>query len=228
MTQETIIDTRDLWKIYKEGPWGVEALKGVNLKIKKGDSVAVVGVSGSGKSTLLHILGTLDRPTRGEVYFCGENVFRRTEPGLATFRNYEIGFVFQFHYLLPEFTALENVMMPALIRGIKRGEAKELAEGLLVRLGLGGRLHHTPSELSGGEQQGVAVGRAAVLKPKVFLADEPTGNLDSETSRGVLDLLIELNLEYGTSLIMVTHDEALASRLDRRIRLSDGRIIHEN
>lgn len=206
----------------------VEALRGIDLDIAEKETLAVVGVSGSGKSTLLHLLGTLERPSEGEVYFEEENVFEKSDSELSEFRNTEIGFVFQFHYLLAEFTALENVMMPALINGMQREEAEDLARELLIKVGLKERLEHRPGELSGGEQQRVAIARAVVMKPKVILADEPTGNLDMETGAHVLDLFMMLNNEYGISSVLVTHNMEIASRLNRRIRLSDGKIVDAN
>lgn len=206
----------------------VEALRGIDLDILGEDTLAVTGVSGSGKSTLLHILGTLERPTEGEVYFGEENVFEKTDNELSKFRNTEIGFVFQSHYLLPDFTALENVMMPGLLNGLDSMVAKDMAMDVLTKVGLGSRLEHRPGELSGGEQQRVAIARAMVLKPKVILADEPTGDLDMETGAAILDLFIMLNNEYGITSILVTHNKEIAGRLNRRIRLSDGKIVDEN
>ncbi|MBF8302910.1 MAG: Lipoprotein-releasing system ATP-binding protein LolD [Candidatus Dadabacteria bacterium] len=223
-----IIKTRGLTKVFETDGSRVTAIKGINLVINKGEAVGIVGVSGSGKSTLLHIVGTLERPSDGEVLYQGENVFMRDDDELALFRNREIGFVFQFHYLLPEFSALENVMMPLLIQGIQPNEAREIAAIILKRVGLGERLRHRPGELSGGEQQRVAIARAVVLKPRVILADEPTGNLDLETGNSVLDLFLELNVEGGITLALVTHNPAVAMRLGRRIRLSDGKIVDEN
>lgn len=206
----------------------VEALRGIDLDIADKETLAVVGVSGSGKSTLLHLLGTLERPTEGEVFFADENVFEKSDSELSVFRNTEIGFVFQFHYLLAEFTALENVMMPALINGVETEEAEALARDLLTKVGLKERLEHRPGELSGGEQQRVAIARAVVMKPKVILADEPTGNLDMETGAHVLDLFMMLNNEYGISSVLVTHNLEIANRLNRRIKLSDGKIVEAN
>jgi len=223
-----IIKARGLTKVFETDGSRVTAIKGINLVINKGEAVGIVGVSGSGKSTLLHIVGTLERPSDGEVLYQGENVFMRDDDELALFRNREIGFVFQFHYLLSEFSALENVMMPLLIQGIQPNEAREIAAIILKRVGLGARLRHRPGELSGGEQQRVAIARALVLKPQVILADEPTGNLDLETGNSVLDLFLELNVEGGITLAMVTHNPAVAMRLGRRIRLSDGKIVDEN
>ena len=206
----------------------VEALKGIDLDIQSEETLAVIGVSGSGKSTLLHILGTLERPTEGGVYFGDEDVFDKNDSELSRFRNTEIGFVFQFHYLLPEFTALENVMMPCLINGIDSQAAKDMAADVLEKVGLGQRLEHRPGELSGGEQQRVAIARAVVLKPKVILADEPTGNLDMDTGASILELFMMLNSEYGITLVLVTHNQVIAGRLNRRIRLSDGNIVDAN
>ena len=206
----------------------VEALRGIDLDILSGETLAVVGVSGSGKSTLLHIIGTLERPTEGKVYYGDANVFEQNDGELASFRNREIGFVFQFHYLLPEFSALENVMMPCLINGMDSGKAKEMAADVLTKVGLDQRFEHRPGELSGGEQQRVAIARAVVLKPKVILADEPTGNLDLDTGALILDLFLKLNGEYGITSVLVTHNQENARRMNRRIRLSDGNIVDAN
>ncbi len=222
------IRVRDLWKVFETRGGKVEALKGIEIDIPGGETLAIVGVSGSGKSTLLHILGTLERPSDGQVHYGETDVFRQNETELAAFRNREIGFVFQFHYLLPEFSALENVMMPCLINGITMEQAKDMALQVLKRVGLEHRLEHRPGELSGGEQQRVAIARAVVLKPKVILADEPTGNLDLDTGASILDLFLMLNDEYGISSVMVTHNMDIAKRLQRRIRLSDGKIVDAN
>lgn len=222
------IEINGLWKVFETVGGRVEALKGIDLNISDGETLAVVGVSGSGKSTLLHILGTLERPSEGKVAYGGENIFKRSDREIAAFRNNEIGFVFQFHYLLPEFSALENVMMPCLIKGIDTEQAKEMAAEILVKVGLAERLEHRPGELSGGEQQRVAIARAVVLKPKVILADEPTGNLDKDTGDSILDLFLMLNREYGITSVLVTHNMEIASRLNRRIRLSDGSIVDVN
>lgn len=222
------IRVRDLWKVFETKGGKVEALKGIEIDIPGGETLAIVGVSGSGKSTLLHILGTLERPSDGQVHYGETDVFRQNETELAAFRNREIGFVFQFHYLLPEFSALENVMMPCLINGIAMEQAKDMALQVLKRVGLDHRLEHRPGELSGGEQQRVAIARAVVLKPKVILADEPTGNLDLDTGASILDLFLMLNDEYGISSVMVTHNMDIAKRLQRRIRLSDGKIVDAN
>jgi len=222
------IRVRGLWKVFETKGGKVEALKGIDIDIPGAETLAVVGVSGSGKSTLLHILGTLERPSEGQVHYGETDVFRQNETELAAFRNREIGFVFQFHYLLPEFSALENVMMPCLINGLGMEQAKDMAVQVLKRVGLDHRLEHRPGELSGGEQQRVAIARAVVLKPKVILADEPTGNLDLDTGASILDLFLMLNDEYGISSVIVTHNMDIAKRLQRRIRLSDGKIVDAN
>jgi len=203
----------------------VEVIKGLDLNVHAGETLAVVGASGVGKSTLLHILGTLERPTQGSVIWEGEDIFALDERRLAAFRNRKIGFVFQFHYLLPEFDALENVMMPALIARVPKSQAKEDAEAILVRVGLKHRLRHRVSTLSGGEQQRVAVARALVLKPEVLLADEPTGNLDPNSGAQVQELLLDLNREQGLTSVIVTHNLDLAQALTRQITLVDGKAM---
>ncbi len=215
-----------LHKTFQKDGVKIEALKDVSLQIAAGESLAVVGVSGSGKSTLIHILGTLDRPTLGTVHFDDEDVFSWPEQRLAAFRNRKIGFVFQFHNLLPEFSALENTMMPALIQRLTQGEARSKAESILAEVGLEERMTHKPGELSGGEQQRVAISRALILEPEILLADEPTGNLDTETGKKIEDILLTLNSSKRITLVVVTHNESLASRMSRRIRLRDGRICH--
>jgi len=211
-------------KRFTIGDRELEVLRGIDLSVPRGESVAILGVSGAGKSTLLHILGGLEHPTEGSVLFQGENLYTMAPPRLAGFRNTQIGFVFQFHHLLPEFSALENVMMPRLLGGVPRAEARERAEGMLAGVGLTERRTHTPGKLSGGERQRVAIARALVSKPAVLLADEPTGNLDPYTAGSVEDLLLRLNGETGTSLILVTHNEKLARRLDKQLYLVDGRL----
>jgi lipoprotein-releasing system ATP-binding protein len=203
----------------------VEVIKGLDLNVYTGETLAVVGASGVGKSTLLHILGTLERPSQGTVIWEGEEVFALDDRRLAAFRNRKIGFVFQFHYLLPEFDALENVMMPALIARVPKSQAREDAEAILVRVGLQHRLRHRVSTLSGGEQQRVAVARALVLKPEVLLADEPTGNLDPHSGSQVQELLLDLNREQGLTSVIVTHNLDLAQALTRQITLVDGRAM---
>ncbi len=202
-------------------------IDGVDLEVMRGEMLAIVGASGAGKSTLLHIVGGLERPSEGSVRYGDVDVYALPDDRLARFRNERVGFVFQFHHLLPEFSAVENVMMPALIRNMDRGEAAKLAGGLLADVGLGGRLHHRPGELSGGEQQRVAVARALTLRPDVVLADEPTGNLDSHTGEAVHELLQKLNRERGITFIIVTHNDKLALRADRVLRMSDGKLGRE-
>ncbi len=219
-----MIEAVDLHKSFHLDRTEVHVLNGVSLEIKRGEMAAIVGASGVGKTTLLHILGTLDRPTSGTVRFGGDDVFAKDEPALAEFRNRKIGFVFQFHHLLPEFTALENVMMPALIRRQGQTEARASAEAVLKEVGLEHRLEHRTGELSGGEQQRVAVARALVMRPDLVLADEPTGNLDSHTGEEVFKLLRDLNRARGITFVIVTHNEALSSQADRIIRMVDGKI----
>jgi lipoprotein-releasing system ATP-binding protein len=216
------IELRNVFKTFGNGTKKVEVLRGVNLTFSRGERVAIVGASGTGKTTLLHILGVLDRPTSGKVFYWGKDVFELNDRDLALFRNQEIGFVFQFHHLLPEFNALENTMMPCLIRGLSKREASQRAEAILALVGLQDRISHKPGELSGGEQQRVAVARALVMEPKVLLADEPTGNLDTKTGSAVFDLLLELNRIKKVTLIVVTHNLQLAARMARQIRLVDG------
>ena len=203
----------------------VDVLQGINLDIFEGEMVAIVGASGVGKTTLLHVMGTLERPDGGEVLYRGESVFKYDEQRLAAFRNQTVGFVFQFHHLLPEFNALENTMMPGLIKGADRKETCERAEAILTRVGLGNRLTHQVGELSGGEQQRVAVARSLVLKPSILLADEPTGNLDARTGESIHDLLISLNRDDGITSVIVTHNMDLANKLSRRVTLVDGKAM---
>ncbi len=205
----------------------MEVLKGVDLTFYQGEKAAIVGASGVGKTTFLHVLGTLDRPTSGKVLYEGKDIYTLNEKDLAFFRNREIGFVFQFHHLLPEFNALENTMMPCLIQGLPKKEAALRAEAILTLVGLKERLPHKPGELSGGEQQRVAVARALVLEPKVLLADEPTGNLDAKTGDSVFDLLQELNHIKKVTLIVVTHNLKLAENMTRQIQLVDGKALIE-
>jgi lipoprotein-releasing system ATP-binding protein len=218
-----LIRVEQLFKSFGNGAKRVEVLKGIDLTFSERERVAIVGASGVGKTTLLHIVGTLDRPTSGKVLYDGEDVFMMKERQLALFRNREIGFVFQFHHLLPEFNALENTMMPCLIKEIPKEEAAARAESILTVVGLKDRLTHKPGELSGGEQQRIAVARALVLEPKVLLADEPTGNLDTKTGESVFDLLQELNEIKGVTLIVVTHNLKLAGKLSRQVHLIDGK-----
>jgi len=219
------VSIEGLVKTYLMADRRLEVLRGLDLEIEEGELVALTGPSGAGKSTFLHLLGTLDVPTRGRIRFDGADPFERGEEDLAAFRNETVGFVFQSHHLLPEFTALENVMMPALIRRAARGEARRGAAAMLERVGLGGRMDHRPGELSGGEQQRVALARALALSPRLLLADEPTGNLDPQTAEGIHALLVELNRTLGITAVVVTHNERLAQSLPRRLRLVEGRLI---
>jgi lipoprotein-releasing system ATP-binding protein len=216
-----------LGKTYLMGAKRLDVLRGLDLEIAAGELVALTGPSGAGKSTFLHVLGTLDAPSAGRILFDGEDVFARGEEALASFRNETVGFVFQSHHLLPEFTALENAMMPALIRRRPRGEARDRAVEMLEVVGLGERLDHRPGELSGGEQQRVALARALCLKPRLLLADEPTGNLDPATADGIHALLRQLNATLGITAVVVTHNEQLAAALPRRLRLLQGRLERE-
>lgn len=222
---EIILRADNIKKRYTiSGRQPLEVLKGVSLEIKPGETIAVIGPSGAGKSTLLHILGGLDRPDEGEVYYGGEKIFDYSDDRLARFRNKEIGFVFQFHHLLPEFTALENVLLPGLIDGRSYSQSEKRAKELLALVGLEERMDHFPSELSGGEQQRVAVARALLNSPKIVFADEPSGNLDREGGTRLHDLLWKLNEEFNVTLFLVTHNMELANRADRIIRLVDGKI----
>jgi len=222
--KSNLLEVSDLYKSFSTSAGKVEVLKGINLKVAEGDTIALVGASGAGKTTLLHLMGTLDRPTSGKVLFGDNDVFQLGDMALASFRNRSIGFVFQSHHLLPEFSALENTMMPLLISGMKKDEAVKIAAGLLTDVGLSHRLEHKPGELSGGEQQRVAIARALVTSPRLLLADEPTGNLDMKTSDEVHDILAGIHREKGITLIIVTHNERLAARMGKTIRMVDGRI----
>jgi lipoprotein-releasing system ATP-binding protein len=219
-----IIGIRGLYKEYDNAGRRIEVLKGIDLGIERGETIAIVGASGAGKSTLLNIMGALDRPTRGGVFYGERDLAGMGDRDIAGFRNRTIGFVFQSHHLLPEFSALENVMMPAIIGGVPQREARLRAEALLSEVGLGQRLDHKPGELSGGEAQRTAIGRALVQSPQVILADEPTGNLDTQTGSEVFELLLRLNADKGTTLVIVTHNEAIAGRLKRVVRIKDGSI----
>ncbi|MDE0884627.1 MAG: ABC transporter ATP-binding protein [Myxococcota bacterium] len=220
----SLIRIEGVCKRFGQGESAIEVLRGVDLTLEKGDRVAIVGQSGVGKSTLLHILGTLDRPSSGGLFFEGEDVFSRSSEELARLRNRFLGFVFQFHHLLPEFSALENVMMPGLLQEQPRGEMQERAAAILGEVGLSHRLGHPVGKLSGGERQRVAVARALVLEPPVVLADEPTGNLDPATGADVAGLLLEMNRTRGTTLIVVTHSARMAEQLGRTLVLRDGRL----
>ncbi len=224
-----MLAVRGLWKRFSDRAGvQIEILRGVSFDLNVGDTLSVQGASGIGKSTLLHILGTLDHPDSGTVRYADQNVFKMGKEALAKFRNTSIGFVFQFHHLLPEFTAVENVMMPLMIRGDTRPAARAAAENILVRVGLKDRLHHRVTDLSGGEQQRVAIARAIVVRPAVLLADEPTGNLDRKTSDQVHQLLMGLNSEFGMSMIIVTHNTELAEMTSRQATITDGILAERN
>lgn len=221
---EELLRAEGISKTFRSEVGEIEVLRGVQLSIAEGERVAILGQSGVGKSTLLHILGTLDHPTAGTVRFRGEDLFARDPESLARFRSESLGFVFQFHHLLPEFDAVENVMMPGLIRGLGFAEMRPRATEMLREVGLGERLRHRVGKLSGGERQRVAVARALVLDPPLVLADEPTGNLDPRTGEHIADLLLEMNRTRGTALVVVTHSHALAEKLGRTVTLIDGRL----
>ena len=220
-----LVEVKGLWKRFATGEREIEVLRGIDFTLEPGDRVAIVGQSGIGKSTFLHILGGLDRPTAGSVQFRGEDLFATPPDELATFRNHALGFVFQFHHLLPEFSAIENVMMPGLLRGLGFAEMRERAAGILREVELGERLEHRVGKLSGGERQRVALARALVLQPTLVLADEPTGTLDPETGGRIGELLLEMNRTRGTALVVVTHNERLADRLGRTLSMEAGVLL---
>ncbi|EEX36831.1 lipoprotein-releasing ABC transporter ATP-binding protein LolD [Vibrio metschnikovii] len=221
-----LLRCQQLYKIYQEGELQTQVLKGVSFSMQPGDLVSIIGSSGSGKSTLLHILGALDEASSGEVEFLGQPLHQMSSNKQAKIRNQHLGFVYQFHHLLADFTALENVAMPLLIGGKKASEAKRSAQALLARVGLGHRLQHRPSELSGGERQRVAIARALVNRPDLVLADEPTGNLDHTTALAIYDLMRELNREFNTAFLVVTHDGELAAKMDRQLHMQDGLLLN--
>lgn len=225
MSNEVLISVQNLEKSFKTGKETLKVLKNLNFDIMKGEMVAIMGPSGAGKSTLLHLMGTLDRPSAGKVFFNNTNLFEMSDRRLADFRNKNIGFVFQFHHLLPEFTAQENVMMPLLIQGIKRKDASEKASTILGELGLSERGNHKTGELSGGEQQRVAIARALANDPEVILADEPTGNLDQKTGEKVHHMLKKLKQVENKTLVVVTHNSQLANDMDRVLLMEDGKIL---
>lgn len=220
-----LLAVRDLRKSFVEGGAEIHVLRGANFDLAEGERVAVVGQSGVGKSTLLHILGTLDRPTSGQILFRGQELPLNDETSLCQFRNRQIGFVFQFHYLLPDFSAIENVMFPALIQGMDASQARSEGERLLVSVGLKDRMSHRPGKLSGGEQQRVAVARAVILQPSLVLADEPTGSLDLRIGEEVQELLFQLNQENKIALIVATHNHGFAEKIGRRVELRDGLLV---
>lgn len=221
-----LLQCHNVCKTYQEGELRTQVLKGVSFGIQAGELVSIIGTSGSGKSTLLHILGALDEATEGSVSFLGQDLSSLSSNKQANIRNQHLGFVYQFHHLLADFTALENVAMPLLIGGQKVWRAKQAAQALLEKVGLGHRLSHRPSELSGGERQRVAIARALVNQPDLVLADEPTGNLDHKTALAIYDLMRQMNQEFGTAFLVVTHDSELAAKMDRQMHMQDGLLIN--
>jgi lipoprotein-releasing system ATP-binding protein len=225
---ELVLEAVGVARTFRQGPIDLKVLEGVSLAVKAGERIAIIGASGSGKTTLLQILGGLDRPTAGTVRIAGSDIHSLEEKQRGELRNRTLGFVYQFHHLLPEFSALENVAMPLLVRRERRHAAEEQARAVLTRVGLAERLAHRPHELSGGERQRAAVARALVTQPRIVLADEPTGNLDGANAESVFALMLELNRESGTSLIVVTHDKRLASRMDRILEIKQGNLLEKS
>ena len=224
-SNDTVLEARDVSRAFRQGPIDLEVLKGLSLKVNAGERIAIIGASGSGKTTLLQILGGLDRPTSGAVLVAGQDIHSLAERPRGELRNRTLGFIYQFHHLLQEFSALENVAMPLLVRRVPKHEAEQQAREVLQKVGLGERLIHRPNELSGGERQRAAVARALVTKPRIVLADEPTGNLDGGNAESVFAMMLELNREFATSLIVVTHDRQLAARMDRVLELDRGNLV---
>jgi lipoprotein-releasing system ATP-binding protein len=228
VTSEAVLEASGVMRSFRQGPIDLQVLQGVNLSVRAGERIAIIGASGSGKTTLLQILGGLDRPTAGIVKIAGSDIHALAENPRGELRNRTLGFIYQFHHLLPEFSALENVAMPLLVRRVPRKEAEASARAILERVGLGARLVHRPHELSGGERQRAAVARALVTNPRIVLADEPTGNLDGGNAEAVFELMLELNRELATCLIVVTHDRRLAARMDRILELERGNLFERS
>ena len=225
MSNDLVLACYNVSRTYQDGKLKVDVIQNLDLEVKPGESVSIVGASGSGKSTLLHIMGGLDTPSSGEVRLMGQPLKDVSQKDLGLLRNQHLGFVYQFHHLLPEFTALENVKMPLLIGKVNKAEAEKRAIEMLEKVGLGSRIDHRTSELSGGERQRAAIARALVTKPKCLLADEPTGNLDRKNAQVILDLMLDLQREMGTALVVVTHDEELAARFGRMLTMREGRLM---
>ncbi|MFH1359994.1 MAG: ABC transporter ATP-binding protein [Candidatus Omnitrophota bacterium] len=222
---DTMLETFNIHKTYNHLTRPLYVLKGIDLVIQEGDTLSIVGPSGAGKSTLLHILGGLDRPTQGQVRLDGEEIYSLNDRRRSKIRNEKVGFVFQFYHLLPELTALENIILPGLVQGGARAKLKSKGQELLGQIGLKDRAHHKPNQLSGGEQQRVAIARALINDPKIIFCDEPTGNLDSQNGRDIMDLLMRLNREHKQTLVIVTHDEHIAALVKRKLRMRDGKIL---